>query len=203
MKFFSLALFCIVGCLFTTYSQTLPAKTVSKIDSTLTLLKNKQNQTDEFVFKNQKNILVFAKVYRKKNLITVSNEDWPEDTEVTYNVIKDKQGKVILIAAIPFSESGDWYIEYKHYFEDNGKVFAFTKKETLFDNSVKGGLAMEQDFKYYDPFSKLIGSKYSLTDKRGKAIKRKRSEFNFRDDKYNIYKDLNECLKAYNLSLQR
>jgi hypothetical protein len=188
---------------FSTISSGQPSRAAAtqKTDSALILLKTKQKQTDDYVFKNQKSILVFSKVYKKRNLVKVINEDWPEGTEMIYNIVKDKQGKIILIAAMPYSESGDWYIEYKHYFDENGRVYAFTKKETSFDNSVKGGLVMEMAFRYYDIYSKLIGSAHRLTDQNDKLIKRKRAEFNFRDDTYSIYKDLNECIKAYNLKL--
>ena len=73
---------------------------------------------------------------------------------------------------MPYSESGDWYIEYRHYFDDNGKTFAFSRLGNIFAD-VKGGLAMEILLKYYDDNFKTINQTYRLTDKDEKNNKNK------------------------------
>jgi hypothetical protein len=168
---------------------------------TISELKKKKAAIDQYEYKHRNEIMVFVKLEGKKKLIRAKNEDWPDDTEYIYNVLKDTSGRIILTEQIPYSQSGDWYIEYKHYFDDSGNTFAFSKRETLFDESVKGGVAMEELFKYYNKNFKTLFQTSQLTDKDEKPLKRNKNEFNFRDDKYSIYKSINDCLKAYNISL--
>ena len=169
----------------------------SNKDSVLSRLEKKRATIDKYVYKHQKEIIVLAKVSGKGNLVLVKNENWPDNTEYSYNVLKDSTGRTIMIAEMPYSESGDWYIEYKYYFDSNGKTFAFSKRETVFDDSVNGGIAMEELFKYYDGDYKMLAQIEKLTDKDEKPIKRNKSEFGFPEYKYNIYPNVNSCLVAY------
>lgn len=145
--------------------------------------------------------MLYAKVNGKKNLIKVKNENWPEEPEYCYNVLKNSTGRVIVAAQMPYSQSGDWYIQYRHYFDDNGNLYAFSKTETVFDDSVKGGLAMEILVRYYDRHFNVISQTYRLTDKDEKLLKRKKQEFDFREYHYRIYPNVADCLKAYNIKL--
>ena len=106
-----------------------------------------------------------------------------------------------MIAQIPYSESGDWYIEYKNYFDNNGKTFCFRKKETVFDDSVKGGVAMEELFNYYDKNFNILSKIEKLTDKDEKTLKRTKTDFGFPEYKYSVCKNLNECLVKYHIQL--
>jgi len=103
---------------------------------------------------------------------------------------------------MPYSESGDWYIECKHYFDANGKAFEFSKRETVFDESVKGGIAMGELFKYYDSNFNMLDQINRLADKNEKPLKRKETEFDFRNYNYSIYKNVNECLQGYNIPIR-
>jgi hypothetical protein len=187
--------------LFFQQSPSIIKHTPANADTVLIALKKKRAAIDQYVYKHQKDLIVMVKVSGKKNLVRVKNENWPAETEYIYNILKDTTGRVILIAEMPYSESGDWYIEYKNYFDNNGRTFVFSKRETVFDDSVKGGVAMEELFNYYDAGFKIINQKHSLTDKDEKPIKRNNNEFDFRDYKYNIYKNLNACLAGYHIQL--
>ena len=195
MKFLILLFcFCSLQIVKTPSASNMPHK-VSVLDS----LKKKAKEIDQYVYKHQKELLVFAKVPGKSKLVRVIKENWPDATEYTYNILKDSTGHIIMIAQMPYSESGDWYIEYKNYFDNNGKTFCFSKRETVFDDSVKGGIAMEQLFNYYDLNFNLLGKIDKLTDKDEKTIKRKKTDFDFPGYKYSIYKNLHECLVNYQI----
>jgi hypothetical protein len=68
---------------------------------------------------------------------------------------------------------------------------------------VKGGVVVEELTTYYNKGFKTIESKSRLTDKDDKTISRKRSEFDFRNYKYNIYKNVNECLNAFHIVINK
>ena len=164
-------------------------------------LKNKKATLDQYEYKHRKDIIFLVKLTGKKNLKIVKEGDWPDDTEYIYSILRDAAGKIILIEQSPYSQSGDWYVEWKHYFDGKGNTFAFSRRETVFDESVKGGVAVEEFLTYYDVDFKAINRSFTLTDKDDRPIKRNKSDFNFRNDKYKIYKDVNECLLAYHIKL--
>src|ERR1700749_1752576 len=87
-------------------------------------LKKKKAAIDQYEYQHRKEMVVFIKLEGKKKLIRAKNENWPDDTEYIYNVLKDGSGKIILTEQIPYSQSGDWYVEWKHYFDDTGNTFA-------------------------------------------------------------------------------
>ena len=60
---------------------------------------------------------------------------------------------------------------------------------------------MEELVKYYDTNFKLIDQKYRLTDKDKKTLKRNKSEFDFREHKYSIYKNQKDCFAGYHIQL--
>ncbi|MGZ3822843.1 MAG: hypothetical protein ACXVB6_19770, partial [Mucilaginibacter sp.] len=172
-------------------------------NSELAELKNKKAAIDQYAYKHRKEMAVWVKLTGKKKLIKVNGENWPDGTEYIYNVLKDASGHIMLTEQIPYSESGDWYIECRHYFDDSGKTFAFIKRETVFDESVKGGVAVEELLKYYDVNFTVINQSFRLTDKDDNLLRRDKNEFNFRTDEYAIYKNSIDCLLAYHIKLAK
>jgi hypothetical protein len=164
-------------------------------------IKKKKTEIDQYEFKHRKGILTFVKRAGKSKLIKTKTDDFPDDTEYVYNLLKDDSGHIILIEQIPYSQSGDWYIERKHYFDIDGKTFCFSNRQSIFNDDVKGGVVVEETVNYYNSEFKQIESKTRLTDKDDKTISRNIREFDFHDDKYSIYKNVNECLNAFHISL--
>ena len=167
----------------------------------LTALKKKVAAYDRYRYLHRKNIITLVKIIGKKKLITITNDEYPDETEYIYKLLKDTSGHVILTEQCPYSQSGDWYEEFKDYYNTNGKIFAFSKRETVFDESVNGGVAVQTDFRYYGRNFKVITHISKLTDKNGRMLKRRSNEFNFRDDKYMIYPNLIEYLRAYQIKI--
>jgi hypothetical protein len=178
-----------------------PATLTAQADSTLAKLKSKKDAVDQYISKHKKDLIILVKIPGKEKLVVVKNEHWPEEIEYTYNILKNPAGKIVLIAQVPFSESGDWNIVYKHYFDEDGNVYAFSKEESIFNDNVKGGVVRNMLVNYYDKKFKNIAQTDRLTDKDNKSIKGDKSNYDFRDYKYDIYKTLNECLKGYNIQL--
>ncbi|HEX3384400.1 MAG TPA: hypothetical protein VHS53_04395 [Mucilaginibacter sp.] len=171
-------------------------------DTLLTALRKQTATLNRYEFNHRKNILFLVKLTGKTKLKRVREGDWPDDTEYIYSILKDTTGRIILIEQSPYSQSGDWYVEWKHYFDENGNTFAFSRRESVFDDSVKGGMAIEEFLKYYDANFRIINQSFRLTDKDDKTIKRNKNEFNFRNDKYTIYKNVNDCLLAYHVKAE-
>lgn len=143
--------------------------------------------------------MVFVKMNNKNELLRIFKGSFPEDSiECTYNVLTEK-GKVIMIMASPYSESGDWDMECTHYFKADGHTFAFEKQANAFALP-DDGVAYETTIDYFDPQFKCIKHIYKLVDKNGKGLDKSyafdRGSFN---DK--IYSTSGECLSAYHIKL--
>ncbi|QHS54629.1 hypothetical protein GWR56_03365 [Mucilaginibacter sp. 14171R-50] len=172
----------------------------SKANSLLVLLKSKRAAVDAYVKKHDKKLLLYSKIPGEKIPVRVKNGKWPDEVEYSYNLLKDSLGKIVMIAEIPFSQSGDWYITYTHYFDEDGNTYAFKKETNTFDSEVKDGVIYETLIRYYGASLKLLNKTYSLKDKGGKPIKNN-GHIDVYQYKYNIYKNAAECLKAYNIKM--
>jgi len=160
-------------------------------------LQKEKSRTDQYEFKHRVQLIVLAKLEGRQQLVRIKNDNFPDNTDIIYTVVKDSTGRIVAVEQVPYSESGDWYEEFKHYFDAKGNTFAFTIKTTVFDDSVKGGVAMWQSFNYYTSALNLLNHTITLTDSKEKPIKgRKSTEFDFRHDPYHIYKSVDDCLKA-------
>ena len=175
-----------------------PKIIAQNVDTTLVALQRKKNAIDEYLSKHQKEIILLAKVPGKKKLIHVLNGKWPDEVEYSYNILKDKSGHIIFIMESPFSESGDWDIEYHHYFDENGKTYAFSREESIFTN-IQGGIIRKLLLKFYDNNFNAINTTEKFMDVKFKTIKIKKEQYDFNDFRYNIYKNLSECLTGYHI----
>jgi hypothetical protein len=168
-------------------------------DSNLVKKKREKEAIDQYLSKHPKSIIILVKVPGKKNLVPVKNENWPDEVEYTYEIYKNPAGRIVFIAQIPFSGSGDWNIAYKHYFDEQGHTFVFSKEESVFGEDVKGGVVREILLNYYNKTFKNISQIHRLTDRDYKAINRRKNEYDFPEYKYSIYQNLNSCLNGYGI----
>jgi hypothetical protein len=169
-------------------------------DVSLGSLQKATSNINAYEFKHRKQLIVLAKLEGRKQLVKIKGDDFPDNTVFIYSILKDSTGRIIAIEQVPYSQSGDWYEEFKHYFDEDGNTFAFTTRTTVFDDSVKGGVAMCLSSNYYSADLHLISHINRLTDSKEKPLKgRKSTEFDFRNDPYKVYRSVNDCLKAYNI----
>ena len=177
------------------------SKLIIQKDSTLSTVKGKKAAIDKYLEAHTKSVIVLVKVPGKKNLVFVKNEHWPDNVEYTYDIYKNPIGKIIFIAQTPYSESGDWNIIYKHYFDEHGNTCAFSKEESIFNDSVKGGVAREILLNYYDEKFKIINNSNILTDEDFHPIKGNIKAYEFPEYEYRVYKNVSQCLSAYHVRL--
>lgn len=201
MKALLLISVCLAG-FYLSFSGPISINSNYQANPPLSELKKKKDVIDKYLSKYKKSAIVYAKVPGKRKLVPIKNEHWPEDVECTYNIFKNQADKIICIFEIPYSESGDWSIIYKHYFDDDGKTFSFSKKESIFDNNVEGGAVKEYLVRFYNDKFKNIGEINRVTDKDDRPIGKNKNMFDFREYEYKTYKNLSECLTGYNIHLK-
>lgn len=144
-------------------------------------------------------LLVWVKLENSNIPVQVFNQQWPEGIETTFNILKGEDGKILTISEYPFSESGDWSQEWCHYFDANGKTYAFESNLNFFNSMCTEGVAYEKDATFYDKNFSKVGSSYSLKDEKGNALKKEGCDMY--EFEYTPQPDLETYLKANNLKL--
>ncbi|PSR56351.1 hypothetical protein AHMF7605_24060 [Adhaeribacter arboris] len=153
----------------------------SKVFSSREELYKRKIFIDTLFQRNLKQLTVLVKVPNQDTLIEVIHEKWPNEIEVTFNILKNTSGKIIRISEYPFSESGDWEIVYSHYFDDNGNTFAFEKQVGAFNTICPGEddfdkFTIEKVTKLYSLDHAMIDSTYKMMDEKNVDITSKKCE---------------------------
>lgn len=159
-------------------------------------LKEQKLKTDRLI--SDSSLQVLVKVSGSKELIKVENKRYPRDIETTYNLLKDKKGRIIYLAELPFSKTSEWFIAYKSYFDSTGHLFAFQKINNFLNNGCTHGAAMETLIKYYGPDFKVADSVYTLTDTYKKPLEKGACKFPY-NFPYTIFKTLDEYRENRNI----
>ncbi len=128
----------------------------------------------------KKKVQVFAKVPGKKALIAISKQsDFPENTEISYNVYVNKEGNLLYYFESPVSESGDWDMVVEHYFRSNGTLALVVYSVSGFNSVCTKIMRQEMKF-YFDENYSCIGTSSWLTDKDHKQISAEGCTFNYK-----------------------
>ena len=121
---------------------------------------------------SKEKIILFVKLANKDELQKITYENFPENVETSFSILKDSLGKIITASEIPVSESGDWYIVLTHYFDQNGKTFAFERQTNFFNSICTEGVAYETKTEYYNDKFELVDSLYKLIDEKNQPLQK-------------------------------
>jgi hypothetical protein len=200
MKNFFLVLSWSLTCFIHVNQNFSPRKQADVKGALIRRLETKKDSIDKLLEKHSHSLLIYAKVSGKKAWIAIKNDNWPDEIDYTCNVLKNASGKVIFIGQIPYSESGDWDIEHLSYFDESGKIFAFVDKQSIFTD-YKGGIVREISTRYFDENFRQLKKTDELADKDFKPVTVDKTNFDFRDDKFVIYRNVNQSLNGYGFKL--
>ncbi|MES2379333.1 MAG: hypothetical protein V4553_22265 [Bacteroidota bacterium] len=167
----------------------------------LDILQKKKIDIHRYRFSRKSRVIVFADTPGCKAPIRIISSQKPDNTQCLYNVVRDSIGKIVCIAKILYDDNIDGEFTYEHYFDEDSKTFAFDRGELIPSNKVKDHLVRAIDLKYYGKRFNIIGQSSTLQDGYQKLNNADKKEFNFPNYKYTIYKNVDECLKGYNIKL--
>src|SRR5690606_31196638 len=108
-------------------------------------------------------------------------------------------GRFRYFVEIPFSDSGDWFIAYKSYYNIEGRLIAFQKETNFFNNECTDEVAHEVSLKYYNSQFELIDSVYTLTDSDKNPLKRSSCFFPY-NYPFKIYRTVQILKKGLNIN---
>ncbi|NHN26001.1 hypothetical protein FIA58_009975 [Flavobacterium jejuense] len=157
---------------------------------------NYQKTSIDTLFKySEDKLLVLAKLIDKNEIVQIKNGNFPENVEVTFNILKDSLGQIISASEFPFSESGDWNITLTHYFDKDGKTFAFERQTNFFNSICTDGVAYETKTEFYNSDFQLIDKMYKLVDQNNNSLQKDSCQFPY-DYEYKILADIDNYLNT-------
>ncbi|MDX9750259.1 MAG: hypothetical protein RBT71_04175 [Flavobacteriales bacterium] len=145
-------------------------------------------------------VAVYAQVPGAQRPVIVEDGAFPEEVATTWNVLRDAAGHVVLVLEIPFSESGDWSIVLGHYFDAQGRTFAFERRAAFYNSLCTDGLAHETATRHYAPDGRETDALFSLKDEAGQDLDRAECDFPY-DHPYTMHPTLAELVAATGLTL--
>ena len=158
-------------------------------------LKYQKATIDTLFNRRKEKIEVLVKLVDNDELVKVSNGNFPKNVETTFNIIKDNLGQVITISEFPFSESGDWNIILTHYFDKDGKTFAFERQTNFFNSICTDGVAYETKTEFYNSAFQLIDKDYRLVDEKNNNLQKDSCQFPY-DYDYKVLADIDNYIRT-------
>ena len=115
--------------------------------------------------------LVFTKVPDQATPVAVVNRRYPKKFEAIYQVYQDSGGHIVYLAESPYSETGEWDIVYRSYYDTRGRIFAFERTAGFYNSDCTAGALYEHLTSFYDPKGRVISTERSYTDENNKPIR--------------------------------
>ena len=166
-------------------------------------LKYQKTLIDTFYNHNKDKVKVLVKLVDKDELVEEKNNEYDEiSCEKTFWLLKDSLNKIVTISEQPFSQSGDWNIVLTHYFDKDGKTFAFERQANFFNSICTDDVAYETQTEFYNNNFKLIDKMYKLVDKNNKPLQKDSCQFPY-DYEYKISADLDKYLQTNRIKNSR
>jgi hypothetical protein len=136
-----------------------------------------------------------VKLSNKADLIPLKDTTLPDETETSFNILRDSLRRIVAITESPYSQSGDWFLTLVHYFDKNGQTFAFERQTNFFNSGCTEGVAYETKTEYYDNDFKLIRRQYKLVDEKGLALNKDSCTFMY-DYSYKVFPSVDKLLQV-------
>jgi tetratricopeptide (TPR) repeat protein len=143
----------------------------------------------------------FAKCYNSVGLTPVFDGNFPQNTEKSYSIFRDKQGIVRYITESPVSESGDWFVSFDYYYDSEGNLFAFSLDKSMFSACSDVNIVYEKKITYYDKVFNIIGKSISVEDDKKNKLNSKYCNLDQLNFKTTVIQNSREYLRSIGYSL--
>jgi len=157
-------------------------------------LKYQKTIIDTLFNHDKDKLIVLAKMVDNDKPMRIINGIFPDNVETTFNILKDSLGHIVTVSEFPFSQSGDWNIIFTHYFDKNGKTFAFERQTNFYNSICTDGVAFETRTEFYNSDFKLIEKTYKLVDEKNGTLKLDSCQFPY-DYEYKISSNIDKYFK--------
>jgi hypothetical protein len=135
--------------------------TIVKIDARV-------DSIDAYLAVHPRELRVFARLPDSTVVPVKDSTSFPDETEESYNVLRDSAGRVLLHRRMPTSESGDWFEVDTHYFAPDGHTIRYDFRISSFSGGCD--VLREQRRYWYGPAFALLRQDSTYTDKNDQPI---------------------------------
>lgn len=172
---------------------------LDKLDS-LRLIKN---ETDSLI-RSGSQITVLVKLFDNPDLYKVVDGNFPDNIEITYNILRNKSDKIIWVCEIPTIEIGDRFVAFSHYFNEDGITFAFERQSNGYSMSdelnLDLGYIYETKIKYFEDNLNLLNIDCEVLDEDRNKITT--NDCDNLEYEYKIMENVDEFLKLKKINFQ-
>ncbi|MGV3502922.1 MAG: hypothetical protein ACO1O1_04395 [Adhaeribacter sp.] len=145
-------------------------------------------------------VQVFTKVAHQAAPVAVVGRQYPKKLQAIYQVYQDSLGHILYLAESPYSETGDWDIVYRSYYDTQGRIFAFERTAGFYNSSCTEGALYEHLISFYDPRGRTISTERSYTDQNNTPVQGIPCAFPY-NFPYEVVPDVNAYCRKINLKL--
>ncbi|GAB3239151.1 hypothetical protein GCM10027346_32180 [Hymenobacter seoulensis] len=147
---------------FTTHSR----YTTSGVEQLL----QQQAAVDRYALAHPAAFLTYVQL-ENGQLVKGTLDTLPATAAVVFRVLRNKQ-RLLLATESPVSESGDWNLTYPHYFDQQGRTFAFKRETAFFNSGCTESVAFKTITHYYNASHREVHKTTTLVDDMGKRLHR-------------------------------
>lgn len=137
----------------------IPARTAA--DSALvTRVRGRRDAIDAYVLRDARALIRIARLPSGLLAPVAATAEWPDSTEIAFGLLRDSVGRVAYAYESPQSESGDWYLVTRHYFDSTGSTVLVERRASFFsgcwDQQGDSVIAIREALtSYYGPHLRL------------------------------------------------
>ncbi len=155
---------------------------------------NKKIKYDLLRNADQLKIQVLARMGNDTIYYVINDAEFPASgINITINILRDNNGKIFIISVYPYSESGDWFVGFTHYFDEKGNTFAFERITSFYNSGCTDEMATEKIDKFYSSDFIELGNTYSLNGPDNKPLKKSKCDLLYQFN-YSVYRNIKEVL---------
>ena len=137
------------------------------VDQRLVIQKNKiDDAIKSGVFYTE----ILAKQAGKDALEIVKNDNWPDQVESVYNIWRNEQNAIRLIAESQLHANEGMNIVYETYFDGDNKTFVFVKTFEYFNSKCSNDPVYERRISYYNKDFELCGKAVRVLDQNNNIL---------------------------------
>ncbi|SFT35168.1 hypothetical protein SAMN05216474_0046 [Lishizhenia tianjinensis] len=128
-----------------------PSSSRLPVADILERLKYQKRSIDTLIANNELLIESWLLDEPSEHIIRLLSQDLLDTcTNTTYSLFRDNSGQFLCAKQVPYLQSGDGSIGYMHYFDEDGKTFAFERHTSYINSFYEEGYYTEQITEFYN-----------------------------------------------------
>ena len=125
---------------------------------------------DDYLLHHSERLEVYAEVPGREELVPVRDTtQWPDETEASYNILRDSTRAMVLHRELPTSQSGDWFASVTHYLAPDGRTILYVFEVSAFSSGCRD-ILRESKRVYFSSEFGVLKEERAFTDNDGRPV---------------------------------